>query len=298
MIAVDWGTSSFRAWRLADGDGRVLDERTAPDGLLSSRGRFEDVLVRHLEGWIDADVLLGGMVGSRNGWVEVPYVEAPAGVEALAAGLASVDVPRLPGRRVRIAPGVCQRGSTPEVMRGEEVQIVGLLDALPEGDAHTVCLPGTHSKWVRVEHGRITSFRTAMTGELYALLRTHSLLAALMPAMPDSDADDGAALDAGAAAATRDPVPLASRLFGVRTRGLFGELPAAQAASYLSGLLIGDELHGWISAMAPQGEAVHLVGGSALTARYARALQALGVASRVHPETLAARGLHRLACGA
>lgn len=294
MIAVDWGTSSFRAWQV-DADGTVLDERTAPDGLLTSRGRFEDVLVRHLAGWDDAEVLLGGMVGSRNGWVEVPYVETPAGVEALSAGLVTVDVPRLPGRRVRIAPGVCQRGDTPEVMRGEEVQIAGLLDALPAGEVHTVCLPGTHSKWVRLERQRIVAFRTAMTGELYALLRTHSLLAALMPAMSDSDADDGPAFDAGVAEAARDPVPLASRLFGVRTRGLFGALPPEQAASYLSGLLIGDELRGWTTSMPPQGEAVHLVGGRALVARYARALQAMGVASRVHPEILAARGLHRLA---
>jgi 2-dehydro-3-deoxygalactonokinase len=160
---------------------------------------------------------------------------------------------------------------------------------------HTACLPGTHSKWVRLERQRIASFRTAMTGELYALLRAHSLLAALMPAMSDSDADDGPAFDAGVAEAARDPVPLASRLFGVRTRGLFGALPPEQAASYLSGLLIGDELRGWTTSVPPQGEAVHLVGGRALVARYARALQAMGVASRVHPEMLAARGLHRLA---
>lgn len=291
MIAIDWGTSSFRAYRLAD-DGTVREQRSAAAGLLACGGRFEAVLAQQLEGWSDELVAMAGMIGSRSGWHEVPYVAAPAGPGEIAAGMHAFEAASLPGRRLLIAPGLSHRPGegAPEVMRGEETQIVGLLERLPGDGPHWICLPGTHSKWVRVEAGRIGGWQTAMTGELYALLRQHSLLAALMPADPSADADDAEAFSRGLAASA-EAGGLTHHLFGVRTRGLFGALTAPQAPSFLSGLLIGHELHGLVPAGATR---VHLVGSPALLQRYERALAARGIATQRHDEALSARGLHAL----
>ncbi len=291
MIAVDWGTSSLRAYRL-DAAGAVLELRSAAVGLLACQGRFEAVLAQQLDGWDDGPIVMAGMIGSRNGWHEVPYVACPAGLDEIAAGMHEVSAASLPGRRIFIAPGLSNRPASglPEVMRGEETQLLGLLDDLPGDGPHTLCLPGTHSKWATASAGRIGAFHTAMTGELYAVLTQHSLLGALM------DRDAGAALDDEAAFAlgvttSRQPGGLPNHLFSVRTRGLFGELSAAQLPSYLSGLLIGHELQGLLSAA----QRVHLIGGEALLRRYRRALALHGIEARAHGEALAARGLHRLA---
>jgi 2-dehydro-3-deoxygalactonokinase len=294
MIAIDWGTSSFRAWRL-DGAGAVVAQRNAAAGLNACNGAFEAVLEAQLDGWDDAVVVMAGMIGSRSGWREVPYVVAPAGLESIAAGIVEIDAKAMGGRRVFIVPGVSQvddSDAPPEVMRGEETQLMGLTAEQPAGsDTAWVCLPGTHSKWVTLCDGRIECLRTAMTGELYALLRGRSLLAALMPPEPADDIDDEAAFVRGVTASARDG-GVANHLFGVRTLGLFGHLARDAAPSYLSGLLIGHELRGLLP---PSPGVVHLVGGAALARRYERALALLGVASQSHGEALAARGLHRLA---
>lgn len=285
MIAVDWGTSSLRAYRLAD-DGSVRETRSAAVPLLECRGRFAETLAAQLDGWDDPQVLMAGMIGSRNGWHEVPYVACPAGLPEIAAGILEIrDGPR----RIGIAPGLVQRraDAAPEVMRGEETQVLGLADRLDGPGPHTLCLPGTHSKWITLEAGRIIAFATAMTGELYALLRTHSLLGALM--QPDAG-DDTPAFVQGLAAAEA-PGGLPHHLFGVRTRGLLDGLAPAAAPSYLSGLLIGHELRG----LAPARGSVHLIGGAGLTLRYERALRARGLDAVVHGEALTARGLWRLA---
>ena len=292
MIAIDWGTSSFRAYRL-DAAGTVREQRGADAGLLTCNGAFEAVLAQQLAGWGDTPIVMAGMIGSRNGWHEVPYVACPAGLAQIAAGMREVSAAMLPGQRVWIAPGLVLRpaDAPPEVMRGEETQILGLIDQLHADGPQWLCLPGTHSKWVRVEAGRIGSLRTAMTGELYALLRRHSLLAALMPESLDADVDDVEAFERGVAASA-GAGGLAHHLFGVRTQGLFGALNPAQAPSYLSGLLIGHELRGLLP---PDPPAVHLIGGTALLRRYERALEQLGIPSQSHGEALSARGLFRLA---
>lgn len=293
MIAVDWGTSSFRAYRM-DAAGAVVAQRSAAAGLLACHGAFEATLVGHLAGWDDPLIVMAGMIGSRNGWREVPYVACPAGIDEIAAGLCRLDAPMLADRRVFIAPGMSSHppDAPPEVMRGEETQLLGLLESLPDDGPHTVCLPGTHSKWVRIAAGRIATLHTAMTGELYALLRKHSLLAALMPPNSDDDVDDPAGFAQGVADSARGG-GLSNHLFGVRTRGLFGSLNAAQAPSYLSGLLVGHELRG----LTPAGvRTVHLVGGTGLVQRYRRALELLAVPSTLHSESLTAIGLFRLAC--
>lgn len=288
MIAIDWGTSSLRAYRL-DAHGRIVDARRSDQGILASAGRFAEVL-RELVGEWPGELLLCGMVGSRNGWIELPYLPCPTHTRALAAAMRSHVDPALPGRQLWFVPGVAAHAQSgvPDVMRGEETQIVGLLPTLGPG-RHTLCLPGTHCKWARVEDGQLVDFATAMTGELYALLRRHSLLGTLMDGLDDHLHEGGFALGI---ARSGEPGGLSHHLFGTRTLALFDRLPAAALASYLSGLLIGHEIRD----RQPIGDVVHLVGHSGLSQRYARALGLLGIGSMRHGEDLAAAGLYRLAC--
>ncbi len=291
MIAVDWGTSSLRAYRLG-ASGIVLEQRSSAAGIRACQGGFEAVLAEQLRGWDDELIVMAGMIGSRNGWLEVPYVACPAGLDEIAAGLRDVAAAGLPGRRILIAPGLSDRPAVgaPEVMRGEEAQLLGLMGDLAADGAHTVCLPGTHSKWATVRGGRVVAFHTAMTGELYAVLTQHSLLGALMDHAGGAAADDASAFERGLQA-SRDPGGLLNHLFGVRTRALFGELTAAQLPSYLSGILIGHELQGLPAGTTP----VHLIGGEALLRPYRRALAWRGIDAHLHGEALAARGLFRIA---
>lgn len=280
MIAVDWGITAFRAWRLG-ADGAVLDRMAGPFGIRTVQDRdFGAVLARAIGAWRPAPVLMCGMIGSRQGWLEAPYVAAPAGLAAIAAALAPV-----PGaERVWIVPGVSQ--DPPDVMRGEETQIMGVAADLGPG-RHVLCLPGTHSKWAVLEEGRVAEFRTAMTGEVFALMRTQSILA---PLVPEDTADDPAAFDAGVERA-REEGGLLHHLFGLRAAVLLGRLAPASLPSMLSGLLIGHE----IAELSGEARTVHLVGGAALTDRYARALARFGITSTPHGEDTAARGLFAIA---
>jgi len=290
MIAVDWGGSSLRAYRLG-ADGAILEQRRSDRGALSCDGRFAEVLASQLEGWDDTRIMLCGMVGGRGGWKEVPYVECPAGAREIAAGIVRLEseAAAFAGRDLRIVPGMIDGDSSPaaDVMRGEETLIVGALDRLGSG-SHSICLPGTHSKWVMVHDGSIASIRTAMTGEAYALFRSHSVLARLMPT--DEPPLDIAAFEAGLRR-SGDPGGLLHHLFGVRTMGLLGRLSETQSPAYLSGLLIGHE----IREQGLRPTCVHLIGNTHLQALYAHALEAFGIEVLRHSEDLAASGLHRLA---
>ncbi|RRN58485.1 2-dehydro-3-deoxygalactonokinase [Pseudoxanthomonas sp. SGNA-20] len=292
MIAVDWGGSNLRAYRLDD-HGRVLGQRRGEVGALACDGQHAQTLAGVIGDWDDPLVLLCGMVGARGGWIEVPYVPCPAGIATLAAGMVELGThagDALRGRRLWCVPGMADhRGAAADVMRGEETQVAGLLAQLGPG-RHDVCLPGTHSKWVRVEDGAITGISTALTGELYGLLRRHSILARSMPATEPPL--DPAAFDAGLAAA-RAGGGLLHDLFGVRTAALFARFEAEALPSYLSGLLVGHELQPALAGAA-DGPA-HLVGSDALLERYARALSAHGRTVQRHREDLAALGLYRLA---
>ncbi|QHG86876.1 2-dehydro-3-deoxygalactonokinase [Xanthomonas sp. NCPPB 1638] len=286
MIAVDWGTSSLRAY-LLDASGAVLDQRRSSDGILACQGRFADVLSALIDGW-DGPVLLSGMIGSRNGWVEQAYLPCPTDTAALAAAMRRYQ-DLLPGRTLWFVPGVStgERRGVPDVMRGEETQLVGLLASLGQGE-HVACLPGTHSKWATLGNGRLTDFATVMTGELYAVLCQHSILGKLIPD-PHAELDERAFLLGIARSA--EPGGLSHHLFGTRTLGLFDRLDAQALPSYLSGLLIGHELREHRGTHAT----VHLVGSPALAQRYALALTHLGVQTQYHPEDLAAAGLYALA---
>jgi 2-dehydro-3-deoxygalactonokinase len=292
MIAVDWGTSSFRAYRL-DATGAILDTRASPRGILTvSDGDFPAVLSDEVGAWLGGErlMLLSGMIGSRQGWHEAPYCPCPAGEADIRRAMIRLEFD-WPGE-TWLAPGLtCRSHSVPDVMRGEEVQILGALAAL-DGGSGLVCLPGTHSKWATVADGRITGFETHMTGESYAVLRQHSILGRLMPA-PEAESDqDDQAFAAGLTRA-RTAGGLLHHLFGVRSLGLMGDIPAAGLPAYLSGLLIGHEL---VSAAAIEGP-VHLIGNETLTRRYARALELMGRDARPMAPDLAAAGLHLLSQG-
>jgi 2-dehydro-3-deoxygalactonokinase len=290
LLAVDWGSSSLRA-AVIDDDGNVVDERSAASGMLKvERSGFDDVFEAEFGDWMDVPgtrCLMAGMVGSRQGWVEADYVACPCGIRDFVARLRRVgpEASRK-SRDIAIVPGAsCTHDGAPDVLRGEEVKVLGVLELLG-ADSAVVVSPGTHSKWMTVENGLLTRFSTAMTGEIYALLRRQSILARSMP--PESeDRLDVAAFDDGVARALGG-CSLLQTAFSVRTRALFDQLPAAALASCLSGLVIGEELR---CRPVERGEAVAVVGAPALTERYARALSRLGVDVRAFDEDAVWRGL-------
>ena len=273
LIGVDWGTSSLRV-ALSSDDGRMLEERSLPRGILTvAPGGFPAVFQDACGDWMRAPgalALICGMAGSRQGWLEAPYCPCPAGFAEIASRLAWVEA-----GRIAMVPGLsCEQGGVPDVMRGEETQVFGALDLLGLPSA-LVVHPGTHSKWVRVVNGRVESFSTFMTGEFYALLRQHSILARTMP---DGDGElDAAAFERGMRHAMATGT-LLHAAFSARTLALFDRLPVSSLPSYLSGLVIGEELRAHDPAQLAEG--VVLVGAEMLTRRYALGLQLLGVAVR------------------
>lgn len=313
LIALDWGTTSLRAYRLGE-QGRVLEQRVLGAGIMqlpttprSIAGRlctdgFELAFDEACGDWLDAEpglpVIACGMVGSAQGWREAAYQQAPASVAALSSAM--ITVRSLRGVDVHIIPGVLQGGELPNVMRGEETQVLGILDTLGSdacGTSLLIGLPGSHSKWVRAVEGQIVHFDTFMTGEVYAALCGHTLLGRTMQR---SDAFDASAFDRGVSAA-RSPAatsgPL-STIFSCRTLGLTGVLSATQQADYLSGLLIGHEIVALIplldstQTMLPD---VILIGSGALLERYQRALRANGFSHVTLAEQATQRGLWQVA---
>ena len=287
-IGVDWGTSSFRAYRFA-GDGEILEGRRAQAGILAiDDGAFEDAFEELIGDWLDAvpdaPVVLSGMIGSRQGWIETPYLSCPASVDTIADALVPLTLAR--GRLIHLAPGLSVRAEdgVPDVMRGEEVQILGANDMLGTPTA-TLCLPGTHSKWARVDNRRVVAFTTHMTGEVFDVLRRHSILGRGI----EHAAWDDAAFLAGVARSGAQGGFL-HHLFGVRASGLFGELSPDTAGALLSGLVIGHEIRA-----AHPADTVHLVGEDELVELYRRALEALGHEAVAVAHMAAACGLALIA---
>ena len=277
LIAIDWGTSSLRG-ACFDVQGQQQDARQFPRGILTvPAGEFPAVFEQCFGDWLvqrpEALCLLSGMVGSRQGWQEAAYCPCPAGFAELGQHLLWLQP-----RRVAIVPGLSVQQhdglafAQHDVMRGEEVQIFGALALLGLQDA-TVVLPGTHSKWAQVVQGRVSGFRSFMTGEVYALLSQNSILSRTLPA--DAPFHEHTFAEA-VRLAQRSPSVLSS-IFATRTLALFDTLPAEHHPSFLSGLLIGEELR----AMRPAHDAeLLLVGSSGLTSRYQVGLQALGLQAR------------------
>ncbi len=291
MIGVDWGTTSFRAFRVAR-DGTIRDRRSGPRGILNvPDGRFGDTLRDEIGPWLaggEDQVLLSGMIGSRQGWKEAPYLPCPAGPLELAAALVDIG---FDWARVKLVPGLScvDDAGVAEVMRGEETQVMGVASLLRNGGI--ACLPGTHSKWVRVQDGRITGFTTHMTGETFGALRGHTILARMMRDGPS----DGAPFDAGVARSA-DAGGLLHHLFGVRALALAGRLTETDAPAYLSGILIGHEVRAGLTVAA--GAVVQVIGTPDLTALYAKAITACGGYAERHDGESTARGLALVAAHA
>ncbi|MEO6801853.1 MAG: 2-dehydro-3-deoxygalactonokinase [Granulicella sp.] len=287
MIAIDWGTSNFRAFRL-EGAGHILERRSFSGGILHiEKGHFAETLRIQVGDWLAAGenrILLCGMVGSRQGWVEAKYLSCPIGVQDLANAL--IQLP-FEGADVRLVPGVAGEDSygVPEVMRGEETQAMGMSNA-PDGAA-IVCLPGTHSKWICLENRTIISFITCMTGEVFSALRTGTTLAQMMTA--DVAIDSTAFLRGVDRSA--DAGGFLHHLFSVRTLALMDKLEEEVSASYLSGLLIGHE----VRASMPTGAHVHLIGTAQLCSLYAMAIEHCGGSVTLEDQDAAVRGLTAIA---
>lgn len=289
LIGVDWGTTNVRAW-LMDGSGTIVAHTRSEEGMMRvADGAYPATLARILapfdnhEGAGEAPILLSGMVGSRQGWHEAPYASCPCHLGDLAA--AALLVPDM-DRDVAIVPGVAvgmEGGAFADVMRGEETQVFGALHLMGR-TAATLVLPGTHAKWVRVDSGAITDFRTFMTGDVYAAVGGHTILAKTLGT--DSGNPGAFARGLDAAAGLVAPGDLLARLFSVRSEGLFDRLPPNDAASFLSGLLIGAEVRG----AASNAESVIIVGGAALTERYETAMAHFAIPTERAPEDSTAKG--------
>ncbi|MDM0052264.1 2-dehydro-3-deoxygalactonokinase [Variovorax sp. J22R115] len=285
LVAVDWGTSSLRG-ALLDPDGRVLEEQSHSRGILTVKhGGFTEVFETHFGEWMHAQgmrCLISGMAGSKQGWVEAPYCACPAGLVEVRNKILEIE----PGR-ISIVPGLSDtHDGVPDVMRGEEVQIFGAMALTGIHDGLFV-LPGTHNKWARVKKGMVTGFRTFMTGEFYAVLSQHSILSRTI----DTSAPlDEAAFLQGVTQADNGQ-GLLHNAFGARTLSLFDRMPARELSSYLSGILIGEELRTQSVHAAAE---VVLIGTSALTQRYVLALQASGTTARSLGAEATWAGLHAL----
>jgi 2-dehydro-3-deoxygalactonokinase len=294
LIAIDWGSSSFRAYLLSP-DGEVIEEIASGDGIASiAAGEYPATLRRLVGRWLEANpsapAIASGMVGSRHGWREAAYVPCPAGPPDVAERLIAVEAH---GRRVVLAPGLSYVGEAGvDVMRGEETEIFGIADA----GARLIVLPGSHSKWARIEGDRVVAFKTFVTGELFAALRDHTIVGAFARAAPAKAPGPAFALgvERGATAAGgKTKSGLLGLLFGARALPLMGKLDPDESGEYLSGLLIGAEI-GEARRLYP-GEAPHVAGAEALVRRYLAAFDALGVGAHAARPRAAARGLFRIA---
>ncbi|GHH72440.1 2-dehydro-3-deoxygalactonokinase [Promicromonospora soli] len=305
LVALDWGTTTFRAW-LLDGTGSVLGSLRTADGALtisersdSARARavaFEDTFARLCRPWLEehsgVPVLCAGMAGSNHGWAEAGYLDVPAELGDLADHLTVVPAGK---SVVHLVPGLRVDRPDPDVMRGEEVQLVGALAEAADRPA-TVVLPGTHSKWVRLDGARVTGFATAMTGELYGLLIRESILARLATGEPGTEITEAFTRGLDAEDARGDGRGLAALLFTARPLVLAGRLDPTEVADYVSGLLIGSEVRHMLRGT-PAG-IVALCGPPATEHRYRLALERGGASVRTVGEDAAARGLWGIALDA
>ena len=284
MIGVDWGTTAFRAFRMGPG-GAIRDRRSGRRGIINvPDGRFADTLREEIGPWLAAgekQVLLSGMIGSRQGWKEAAYLPCPAGASEIAAALVEIE---FDWAQVKLVPGLSttDAAGVAEVMRGEETQVLGVLAAM--GGSGLACLPGTHCKWARVESGRIVGFTTHMTGETFGALRGYTILGRMMREGPAN----GAPFEAGVRRAA-DPGGLLHHIFGARSMVLAGRLAETEAAAYLSGMLVGHEVRAELEGR--PGQVVHVIGSPELTELYSRAIAGYGGFPERHDGEAAARGL-------
>jgi len=299
LIGLDWGTTSLRAYCIG-ATGAVLDSIASPAGILADHpegfaATFRQVTASWRERYRPLPVVASGMITSRNGWVETPYVEAPAGLDEFAQDLVTVEAED--AGIVHFVKGLSCRDSAgvPDIMRGEEVQILGALETIgpQDGAGMLFLLPGTHSKWAAVRDGRINGFETYMTGEVFSVLLRHSILGKLAASKA---AAPGAAFAKAVEMGLSGETSILHKMFSARTLPLFDRLPPEEIAAHLSGLLIGEEIAAALRQAGPaETPRVVIAGRGDLAEAYATALQIAGVLSSFAPEHVAARGHHALA---
>jgi 2-dehydro-3-deoxygalactonokinase len=288
LIGIDWGTSTFRA-SLINAAGDAIDSRENPCGILAVQDRdFDAFLSQAIGDWMcgypEIPIIASGMITSRNGWVETPYVPVPLGISDLAKAL--VKHITKDSHTIHFITGASQdpTGERPDVVRGEETELFGYL-ANHDTECRTFLLPGTHNKWLSVEDGKITHFVTYMTGEIFALLREHSILA--------SDESNTAfcenAFLRGLKAVQKRPGSLLSNLFTTRALTLFGQIQLAEVSDYLSGVLIGEEFLGSLQVDGKPSSLI-IIGRNDLSVRYQKAAEFFGIPTTIATSGLSQRG--------
>jgi len=291
FIVADWGTTRFRGYLIEN--ETILDQVSSDEGVSALKpGQHRDVFLRQCGRWLEAEpnapILLVGMVGSREGWVVAPYASCPAGPAEIAAAMIPVDLDH--GRKAHIVPGLtCKPASGAwDVMRGEETLVLG--SGVENG---LVCSAGTHPKWIAMRDGRVERFATYMTGEMYALLREHSMIG-----RPATEPEDRTGFDLGLDAAERNSaaarVGLLHLLFGARAAVVSGHMATNLLGPYLSGLLTGDEINGALSQFG-RPPSVTILADRARADLYVHALKRHGIAAEVrNPREALIAGLARI----
>ncbi|MDH4984066.1 2-dehydro-3-deoxygalactonokinase [Aminobacter anthyllidis] len=279
IVAIDWGTTRMRAW-LLDAEGAALAEHRSDEGLTTAQTvGFEPILERCLAALRAPDglpVIICGMAGARQGWIEAPYVDVPSSIAAILRG--AVRVPHA-GRDIRIVPGLAQRSTdAPDVMRGEETQLAG--SRLEDATRHVVCMPGTHSKWVVVDSGAVEAFRTWPTGELFALLSSHSILRHSIGEQSSPVSAENPLFAKACEIALAEGGDFASRLFSIRAGSLLYGLTPEDAAATLSGLMIGSEVATARRQFLHADRSVTLVASGVLATLYRRVFEIAGLEVR------------------
>lgn len=293
LLALDWGTTSFRAY-LFDSERNNIDSVTASAGIMQCDNKFEDVYYAQVGHWLKQfrgiPVIASGMITSKQGWIETPYLPCPASLGDLSKNLTSYLTAK--GDTIHFVSGVCQKTPSPNIMRGEETQVAGLKGRRPI----TAILPGTHSKWIRLEGDTITRFSTFMTGEIFAAFTEHTILGRLLTEGydPESFAEgvrDGFAQKEGAGG-------VLSKLFGARAMPLLGLMNPDGIRDYISGLLLGTEIHEAINSGFGQDVTPVVCGSADLVERYRAALEFCAIKTEMAEAHLAASGLMRIASAA
>lgn len=309
LIGLDWGTTSCRAYLLGE-DGEVLDQRLGGRGVLAltQSGNREAAFERELADlcgpWLERNpqlpLVASGMVGSNQGWVEAGYRNLPVDLMSRPEYLTEVATAYGP---LFVIPGLFKEGrgqDFPDVIRGEETQLLGALPEAPHGagglsakaQPAVVVLPGTHTKWVRLEGTVVTDFVTSMTGELFGLITQQSIIARLAE---DAREPDIAAFDRGLDVAFGRDADIASTLFSARTLVMAGQLEPTAVKDYVSGLMIGVEVERFARSWMGEHHEATICANAQLGSRYARALKRAGVRSTLAPEDAVATGLWRTA---
>lgn len=294
LIAIDWGTTSFRAY-LFDRDGEITDRVAAPAGIMQGEDVvFEEVLYDQIGRWVEehpaVPIIASGMITSRQGWIETPYLPCPARINDLSLNL--TEHLSSHGQKIYFVPGVCQKIPTANIMRGEETQMAGLNSKNPV----IAILPGTHSKWIRMEQETIQQFSTFMTGELFAALTQHTILGRLL-----TDAEDPEGFSRGVRegfSAREQSGGILSRLFGARAMPLLELMDPESIRDYLSGLLLGTEIQEAVRSGFEITSTPVICGATGLVERYINALEICGIQTEPASEDLAAFGLFRIGVAA